>query len=317
MGLFEQAIALDPEFALGWTGLSRAVCTQAGYGWAPVAVGFERARDAAKRALALAPDLAEGHVCLGMVLEDYDWNWKAADAEFRRAFELAPGNGDVLRSLSSMAGVLGRLDEAIELLRKAVALDPLSTAAQRFLGLRCAMYGRHDEGVTALHAALDLNPKAGLAHCFLSVTRLWQGRAAEALEEAKLELLPDFRLLATTMAHHTLGHAAESDAALAKLIEDHGSVAAYQVAEACAWRGEIDRAFEWLERAYAQRDPGLAHSATDKLLGAVARRSALGAVHEAKWDSPENSSASRTIPAGSRRRRTQKEDLQCHPTSRC
>ena len=68
------------------------------------------------------------------------------------------------------------------------------------------------------------------------------------------------------MAQHTLGHAAESDAALAKLIEDHGNVAAYQVAEACGWRGEIDRAFEWLERAYAQRDPGLAHSATDKLL---------------------------------------------------
>ncbi|MET0683061.1 MAG: adenylate/guanylate cyclase domain-containing protein [Casimicrobiaceae bacterium] len=266
VGLFEQAIALDPEFALAWTGLSRAIYMQAGYGWAPVAAGFERAREAAHRALALAPDLAEGHVCLGMVLEDYDWDWKAADVEFRRAFELAPGNGDVLLSLSSLAGVLGRLDEAIELLRKAVALDPLSTATRRFLGLRCAMYGRHDEGVTALHAALDLNPKAGLAHCFLSVTRLWQGRAAEALEEAEQEVLPDFRLLATIMARHTLGHAAESDAALANLIGDHAHVAAYQIAEACTWRGEIDRAFEWLERAYAQRDPGLAHSATDKLL---------------------------------------------------
>jgi tetratricopeptide (TPR) repeat protein len=266
VGLFEQAIALDPEFALGWTGLSRAIYTQAGYGWAPVAAGFERARDAANRALALAPDLAEGHVCLGMVLEGYDWDWKAADAEFRRAFELAPGNGDVLRSLSSLAGVLGRLEEALELLRKAVALDPLSTSAQRFLGLRCAMYGRHDEAVKALNAALDLNPKAGLAHCFLSVTRLWQGRAAEALEEAEQEVLPDFRLLAITIARHTLGHAAESDAALAKLIDDHGHVAAYQIAEACGWRGEIDRSFEWLQRAYAQRDPGLAHVATDKLL---------------------------------------------------
>jgi TolB-like protein/Tfp pilus assembly protein PilF len=278
--LFEQAVALDPEFALAWTGLSRAVYTQAGYGWAPVDAGSERARETARRALALAPDLAEGHVCLGMVLEDYDWDWKAADVEFRRAFELAPGNGDVLRSLSSLAGVLGRLDEAIELLQKAVALDPLSTTAQRFLGLRCAMYGRHDEGVTALNAALDLNPKAGLAHCFLSVTRLWQGRAEEALAEALQEVLPDFRLLAITMAQHTLGHAAESDAALAKLIDDHADVAAYQIAEACGWRGETGRAFEWLERAYIQRDPGLAHAATDKLLAPLHHDPRWPPVHE-------------------------------------
>jgi TolB-like protein/class 3 adenylate cyclase len=266
VGLFDHAVALDPEFALAWTGLSRAIYTQAGYGWAPVAAGFERARDTAQRALALAPDLAEGHVCLGMVLQDYDWDWKAADVEFRRAFELAPGNGDVLRSLSSLAGVLGRLDEAIELLQQAVALDPLSTTTQRFLGLRCAMYGRHDEAVTALHAALDLNPKAGLAHCFLSVTWLWQGRPDEALREAQLEVLPDFRLLATIVARHALGHAAESDAALSKLIDEHAHAAAYQIAEACGWRGEINRAFEWLERAFTQRDPGLCHAATDKLL---------------------------------------------------
>ena len=76
---FRQALALDPEFALAWTGLSRAYYIQAGYGWAPVAEGFERARDAAKQALVLAPDLAEGHVCLGNVLEGYDWNWKAAN----------------------------------------------------------------------------------------------------------------------------------------------------------------------------------------------------------------------------------------------
>ena len=69
--------------------------------------------------------------------------------------------------------------------------------------------------------------------------------------------------LGIALAQHTLGHKEESDAAMAQLIERHGNEAAYQVAEACAWRGEIDRTFEWLERAYTQRDPGLAMTSSD------------------------------------------------------
>ena len=260
---FRQAIALDPEFALAWTGLSRAYWTQAGYGWQPVAEGFELARDAAKRALAIAPDLAEGHVCLGLVLQGHDWNWKAAEGEFRRALALAPGNVDVLRAFGSEAGILGREDEALEYLRRAVELDPLSSSSHRFLGLRCAIYGRLEEGEKALRAALDLNPNAGLAHCFLSIVRLFQGNATDALEVAQREVLPDFRMLGLALAHHTLGHAEESDKALAQLIEGHGHAAAYQVAEAFGWREEKERAFEWLERAYVQRDPGLGHTLTD------------------------------------------------------
>ena len=260
---FRQAIALDPEFALAWTGLSQAYHVQAGYGWAPVSEGFERARDAANRALALAPDLAEGHVCLGHVLEGYDWDWKAANAEYQRAFALAPGNADVLRAVAGMTRIFVGPDAGIDLLRKAAALDPLSSSAQRILGLRCFLAGRLDEAEAALDASMDLNAKAGLVHCFLCATRLAQGRATEALELAEREVLPDFRLLGIALAQHTLGHRQESDAAMAQLIERHGNEAAYQVAEACAWRGEIDRAFEWLERAYAQRDPGLAMTSSD------------------------------------------------------
>ena len=151
---FRQAIALDPEFALAWTGLSRAYWTQAGYGWKPFAEGFELARGAAKRALAIAPDLAEGHVCLGLVLQGHDWNWKAAEAEFRLALALAPGNADVLRAFGSEAGILGREDEALEYLRRSVALDPLSSTGHRFLGLRCAIYGSR-RGVGQGHGAVD------------------------------------------------------------------------------------------------------------------------------------------------------------------
>jgi TolB-like protein/class 3 adenylate cyclase/Tfp pilus assembly protein PilF len=259
---FRQAIALDPDFALGWAGLSQAYGIQSGYGWAPVE-GYERARDAAKRALAIAPDLPEAHVRLGQVLESRDWNWKAANDEYQRAFALAPGNVDVLRGIAGMARIFVGPDAGIELLRRAVALDPLSSSVHRMLGLRCFLAGRLDEATAALNTCLDLNPKAGLVHCFLCATSLAQGRATEALELAEREALPEFRLLGIALAQHSLGHKEASDAAMAQLIERHGNEAAYQIAEAWAWRGEVERVFEWLERAYAQRDPGLALTLSD------------------------------------------------------
>src|SRR5207249_3816755 len=152
-------------FALAWTGLSRGYWTQSGYGWRPVNSGFQQAREAAQRALDLAPDLAEAHAALGLVVESHDWDWKVADRHLQRALALAPGNADVLCGVASLAGILGRADESLELLRRAVALDPLSSTCRRFLGLRCAIYGRLDEA-EALRASLDLNPKAGLVHCF-------------------------------------------------------------------------------------------------------------------------------------------------------
>jgi tetratricopeptide (TPR) repeat protein len=267
--LFRHSVSMDPEFALGWTGLSRAYWTQAGYGWRPVGEGYEMARETAKRALAIAPDLAEGHVCLGMVLQSYDWDWNAALAQFQRALDIEPGNAEVLRAYGAQVGFVGRTEESLDILRRAVALDPLSATGQRLLGLRCAIYGHLPEGEAALRAALDLNPGVGLANCFLSVVHLFQGRAAEALERAQREVLPMFRSLGIALAEHSLGHAAESDRALSAVIDGFGDAAGYQVAEACAWRGEKERAFEWLERSYAQRDPGLAHVKTDRFFASL------------------------------------------------
>ena len=160
-------------------------------------------------------------------------------------------------------------DAGIELLRQAAALDPLSSSAHRMLGLRCFLAGRLDEATAALKTSLDLNPKAGLVHCFLCATNLAQGRATEALELAERESLPDFRLLGIALAQHALGRKEEADAAMAQLIERYGNTAAYQIAEAHAWRGEHDRVFEWLERAYTQRDPGLSITLTDSFFRPV------------------------------------------------
>jgi len=128
------------------------------------------------------------------------------------------------------------------------------------------MADRLDDAAAAFQLALDLSPSAGLNHAFLAITRLLQGRGQEALALAKAESHDVFRNLAFAMIHHSLGHPAESDTALQTLIDGFGWTAAFQVAEAYAYRGEVEKAYEWLEAAYAQRDPGVAYTAVDELL---------------------------------------------------
>ena len=266
IALFERALALDPHFALAWASLARVHRAQAGFGFAPIHEGYERAREAAQRALSVDPDLAEGHVGLGFVLEHHDWNWSAADAAFRRALELAPGDADALHAAAELERVLGRIDKAIDLVARSLAIDPLSPRAQRQAGLVYYIADRPADAAAAFQLALDLSPDRGINHAFLAMARLRQGRAEEALDIAAAEKHDVFRNLALSMIHHTLGHGAESDAALKTLSDQFGWTAAYQVAEAHGHRGEVDKAFEWLERAYAQRDPGVIYTATDRLL---------------------------------------------------
>jgi TolB-like protein/Tfp pilus assembly protein PilF len=264
--LFQRALAIDPNFALACAGLARVHQVQAGFGFAQIDEGFERARQAAEQALRIAPDLAEGHIELGTVQQMHDWDWPAADASFRRARELAPGSAEAQRAGATLARILSRHDEAYELIDRAVALDPLSAPTRRQAALILFGSGRLDEAATAFQAALDLNPNSGLSHAFLALTRLMQGRGDEALPIAQAESHDVFRNLALTMIHHAQGRAAESDAALKTLIDGFGWTAAYQVADAHAYRNEVDKSFEWLERAYAQRDPGVVYVGFDQFL---------------------------------------------------
>ena len=266
IALYKRALAIDPNFALAWAGLSRMHQVQAGYGFAPIDEGYELGRDAAQHALRLAPDLAEGHIELGHIQESHDWDWPAAEASLRRALELAPGDAHALRAAAGLARILGRQDEALELIHKAMALDPLSAPTHRQAGMIYLISNRLDETATAFQLALDLNPPAGLGHAFLAVTRLLQGRAEDALPLAEAEPHEVFRHLSLAMVLKELGRDQESAAALKALVDGFGWTAAYQIAEAYAYQNDLDNAFEWLERAYAQHDPGVVYSAVDGLL---------------------------------------------------
>jgi tetratricopeptide (TPR) repeat protein len=264
--LFEQALAIDPDFALAWAGLSQVHRVQAGYGFAPIDKGFERALEAAQHALRLAPDLPEGHIELGYGFENHDWNWAAADASYRRALELAPGDANALRAAAGLARILGQADKALELIRNAIALDPLSASTHRQAAMIHLLGEQLDEAATSFQLALDINPKGGLHHAFVAIVRLLQGRVDEARAFAEAESHEVFRNLAVSMIEHKSGNRAASDAALQRLIDGFAWTAAYQIAEAYAYRGEVDKAYGWLEAAYRQRDPGVVYTAVDTLL---------------------------------------------------
>jgi len=261
-----QAVQRDPKYALAWAFLARAYADQAGYAWAPYAKAFERARDAAQRAIELEPNLAEGHAALGFVRMANDRNWQAAHASFRRALELAPGNVHVLRDVAIMAACLGRQDEAIALLRRAVTLDPLSARAHRVLGSRYLNAGLLAEAEASLKRALELNPNGAFTHYWLGMIDLARGHWARARKVFELEGNAVLHLLGLTLADHAAGNSAGAQTTLRELVDKHASGGASQIALAYAYIGDADNAFAWLERADAERDPGMIEIKAEILL---------------------------------------------------
>ena len=257
IGYLKRALDLDPKLALAWTELSRAYSNQAGLGWSPVADGYRRSREAAEQALALEPDLSEAHARVGWIRMVYDWDRRGAEASFQRALELAPGNSLALRMSGVLAEEMGRFEEAIEFFRRALEQDPLSAPAYHTFGLTLHGAESYTEAEEVYRKALELAPQRATTRANLSLTLLALGRADEAIAEARREPDEALRLWALAIIHHAQGQRAESDEALRLLIEKYADNAACQIAEVQGARGSVDAAFEWLERAYAQRDSGL------------------------------------------------------------
>ncbi|HET9234221.1 MAG TPA: tetratricopeptide repeat protein, partial [Candidatus Eisenbacteria bacterium] len=251
------AVARDPQFALAWAELSRVYVLEANSGWAVIAEGFAKAREAVERAFALEPNLPEGHTAMGSIRLFHDWDWRSAEVSLGRALELAPGNTAALRIAGLLAGNEGRLEESIALNRRALEQDPLSASTYNNLGMDLHAAGRPAEAEAAYHKALELAPNKAVSHALLSLALLVQDRSEEALTEAMKEPDELFRLWALSIIHGALAHGAESEAALRELIDKYSVGGAYQVAGVYGARAELDTAFEWLERAHAQRDGGL------------------------------------------------------------
>ena len=267
---FQQSRERDPGYAPAWAGLSQAYARQAGSGYVPAADGYRRAREAAKKSLTLDPQLADAHIAMGWIQNVYDWDWEAADASFRKALALEPGNALALRYAGRLAYTLGRWNEAIDLVNKAIERDPLRPNAYNNLGFVLLAVERDADAEAAFRKTLELDPDGASRHHPIGLALLLQGKTDAALREMQQETDESWRLSGLPLVFHALGRRSESDAALAALKGKYSRDSAYQIAEAHAFRGEVDLAFEWLERAYAQRDGGLAEIKSDRLLRGLA-----------------------------------------------
>ena len=271
LGYFEQAIKLDRGYAPAWVGLAMVHNRQAYFGYVAFAEGFRKGRAAAEQALALDRNVAGAHAEMGLVQMASDWDWAGADASFKRALTLEPGNVTAAMRAADLALFLGRLDEALALYRRSVELDPLSAEAQFFLGVPALYAGRLDEAAASFRKALELNPAYPSARAFLGRLYLAQSHPQEALAEMEREPEIYWRQYGQALADHALGRKKEADAALAELIAKQSATAPFQIACVYAFRGEADRAFEWLERSYTSRDTGLIWLKTDPHLKGLER----------------------------------------------
>jgi len=263
---FQKAVTLAPDYAEAWSGLAQALSGLADWGFLP-AEANQQARAAIQRALDLDPNSADTYAALGHLKLFYYWDLAGADDAYRHGLKLEPDNAHVLFGSAVLARAQGRLSEARELHRRDLDLDPMDPMAHHDYGLTLHYMGLNREAAESLRKTIELAPDMDNSHALLSRIYLGQGRSPEALAEAQLEKHPIFRLCSVALAYHALGQERESDVNLRELIERGQDIAAYQIADVYAGRGQKAQAFDWLERAYLKRDSGLVPEIkTDPLL---------------------------------------------------
>jgi TolB-like protein len=265
VGYFDQAIRLDPDYALAYTERSEA--------WSFIGdltgqhePAWSNARSDAEKAVAIAPSLAEARAALGWVRFFIDWKFAEGITELKRAKELSPTNPTANDLLARAILYLGRLDEAERQARQAVELDPLSVTAQGNLARVFFYAGKLDDADAAARKAAELQPASASSHRWQTLVAAQRGDGETALREAQLEPDEGYRRFELALAQYMRGDRAAADAALADLIANGRANLAYQIAEVYAVRGEKDRAFEWLQISFDNHDTGTLTLLTDPLL---------------------------------------------------
>jgi TolB-like protein/DNA-binding winged helix-turn-helix (wHTH) protein/Tfp pilus assembly protein PilF len=262
----EKAIKLDAKYASAWALRSYILDAMADVGLMEPATTFLRAREDAERAIELDSNSAAGYLALAWVQINRDWHWEAAELSLNKAAEREPGNAAILRYRSFLSQSLGRLNEAIKFFEQAMALDPLLASGQSQLAFLLYSAGEYEQAKAAAQKALELNPQKTYDHFTQGEILLARGQPLQALTEIEQEPAAIWKLTGEALAYHALGRSQDSNAALTQLIKEHQQTMAYQIAEVYAYRSDSDSAFQWLNRAYQQRDSGLRNLKIDPLL---------------------------------------------------
>jgi TolB-like protein/Flp pilus assembly protein TadD len=264
---YRKALAADPGYAPAWGGLAIPLlytCEDEKDPGRRRAIQAEAA-DAADRAIALDPDLAEGYTARGYIRDTYRWDWQGGEADFRRALALAPSDATTLRRYALHQGALGREDEAVSWARRAAELDPIFPANWAALGSAYLVRGELGPARAAYQRARELAP-AYVGPGKEGFLLLLEGHPGEALAMFQHASDEAERLLGAAAALHALGRRGEARAAIEEADRRLGDEKPVDVAQLHAFAGDRDAAFAWLERAFARRDEALGNLRANPLL---------------------------------------------------
>jgi DNA-binding winged helix-turn-helix (wHTH) protein/TolB-like protein/Flp pilus assembly protein TadD len=259
IGHFRRAIELDPSFALAYAALADTYTTLGYLGNDPPAATFPVARPYALKAIELDPSLSQAHASLAYIRFYFDWDWVGAGEEFRRAIELNPNDPVAHQWHAVYLLAAGRPDDAMDEIRTAQRLDPLSLAINTDVGFHHYYSGRYAEAIAQLQSVLGMKSDFGLAHLWLARSYIQVGRLDEALAAAKTaEATAPQWVVFIAQRGYTLGAMGRADEARAVLDEmarlsAQRFVTAYGVALVYAGLGDKEQAFAWLDKAFAER----------------------------------------------------------------
>jgi serine/threonine-protein kinase len=280
VSFFDQAIGLDPGYALAYAERSEAWTWIGDLSGDEQKEAWSKAGSDGERAVAIEPQLAEAHAALGWARFFAEWRFDEGLGELRRAQQLAPWNPSTIDLLAPVVVYLGRFQEAEDLVRQAIERDPLAYQARQSLARLLFVQGKLDAADAAAQKAVELQPTAAGSHRWQVFVAIERGDGQGALGEAKLEPNERYRRFELALAHYTRGDRPAADAALTELIARDRDVMAYQIAEVYAWRDETDNAFEWLQISLDNHDTGLLSLLIDPLMRGLKNDSRYNALLE-------------------------------------
>jgi len=256
---FQQSIERDPDFALGHAGLADSYIALTFYNFAAPHETMPKAKESAIKALALDNTLAEAHASLAHILMNYDWNWSAAEKEFKRSIELTPNyaTGHQWYAIHYLTAT-GRFEEAVQEMKKALELEPASLVMNTFMGATLYYAGRYDEAIDQCRRTIEMDPNFAVAHWHLGLAYEQKQALDAATEEFKKAIslsggspLMKAALVRAYAKSHKKHEANEMLNELNELSKQQ-YVSAYEVATIYVALGNNEQAFQLLEEGYAE-----------------------------------------------------------------
>jgi adenylate cyclase len=263
---YNQALAIDSTDARAWTSITNAISRQSWQNYIDQNTGYEKARQAALKAIALDPNYAPAYRELGDIKLYHDFDWKGAEAAYKMAYDLEPSDADVLTGLGDHMNALGQCSKAEQFYKKAIVFNPLKPIIYLDLGNALSCDGRFAEAIKYFNKILEINPQYQRAHLYTGRNYLLMGKPEQALGEMEKENLEIFKTFGLALAYHALGRKKEADEKLKEFIQNYRDNWSYLIAQLYAFRGEKEEAFTWLETAYNKKDSWLYWLKGDPLL---------------------------------------------------